>query len=381
MRLPRLHRPRPVTWLALALALLAAFFAVEPQAAFAQPPSPSILSPESPNAEAISDLFMFVLWFAIGVFILVEGLIIYSVVRFRNKGGDEHVPVQVYGNTKLEIAWTVVPALLAITILVLSLQAMPKIYDIPGDTVAAAAADVGVCYVGNLSVDEVTRAAGTDLLVVKVTGHQWWWEFEYPQYGFRTATQLVAPEGRVVKLEMTASDVIHAWWVPELGPQFNVTPGYVMESWFQVNKQRTFQGQCAMHCGEAHAYMPMEVNVVSQAAFERWLDNERQPRLEPATELAKQGEALFVSKACASCHAISGYPEDKAVARRAPDLTHYGSRSYLSAFLPNTHDNLVHWLRNPEELKPGNKMAVTIRPGFVSEAEAQALAAYLMSLK
>jgi len=381
MRLPRLHRPRPVTWLALALALLAAIFVVEPQAAFAQPPSPSILTPESANAEAISDLFMFVLWFAIGVFILVEGLIIYSVVRFRNRGDKEFVPVQVYGNTKLEIAWTVVPALLAITILVLSLQAMPKIYDIPGDTVAAAAADVGVCYVGNLSVDEVTRAAGTDLLVVKVTGHQWWWEFEYPQYGFHTATQLVAPAGRVVKLELTADDVIHSWWVPELGPQFNVTPGYIMESWFQVNKERTFQGQCAMHCGEAHAYMPMEVNVVSQADFERWVENERKPRLEPTSELAMKGEALFATKACVSCHAISGYPDNKAVARRAPDLTHFGSRSYLSAYLPNTHDNLVHWLINPEELKPGNRMAGTIRPGFVSQAEAEALSAYLMSLK
>lgn len=380
MRLPRLHRPRPVVWLAIALVLLAVFVVVQPRAVFAQPPSP--LTPASENADVIAQLFTFVMWLAIGVFVLVEGLIIYSVVRFRRQAATTtEEPVQVYGNTQLEIAWTVVPALLVATIMALSLQAMPTIYNVPGDTAAAASADVAVCYVGSLSTDEVVRAAGTDLIVVKVIGHQWWWEFQYPQFGFSTATQLVAPVGRVVKLEMTGADVIHGWWVPELGPQFNVTPGYTYESWFQATRPRTYQGQCSMHCGTSHAYMPMEVVALPQADFDRWAEGQRQPADPPATELAKQGETLFASKACITCHAIEGYPGGKAVAVRGPNLTHFGSRSYVGAYLPNTRENLAHWLRNSAEVKPGNIMATVIRPGFLNEAEVAALTEYLENLK
>jgi cytochrome c oxidase subunit 2 len=127
--------------------------------------------------------------------------------------------------------------------------------------------------------------------------------------------------------------------------------------------------------------MPMEVVALPQADFDRWVDQERQPRAEPATALAKQGEQLFATKACITCHAISGYPDNKAVAVRGPNLTHFGSRSYVGAYLPNTRENLAHWLRNSPEIKPGNIMATVIKPGFLNEAEIAALTEYLENLK
>ena len=196
MRLPRLHRPRSVVWLAIAIVALAVLVVVQPGAVFAQPPQPpevpSILSPKSQSTEIIAQLFTFITWLAVGVFVLVEGLIVYSVVRFRRKPGDTSEPVQVYGNTQLEIAWTVVPAMLVAVILALSLQAMPTIYNVPGSTVASAT-DIGVCYVGSLSTDQAVQAAGTDIVEVKVVGHQWWWEFEYPQYGIKRLLRLLLP--------------------------------------------------------------------------------------------------------------------------------------------------------------------------------------------
>jgi cytochrome c oxidase subunit 2 len=284
--------------------------------------------------------------------------------------------VQVYGNVQLEVAWTVIPALLVASILVLSLQVMPEIYSVPGESVASAA-DIGVCYVGNLTTDQAVAAAGSDLLVVKVVGKQWFWEFEYPQYGFRTATQLVAPAGRVVKLDLTAADVMHAWWIPELGPQFNVTPGYSMTSWFNAEKPRVYEGQCSMFCGDAHPYMPMQVVALPASEFDQWAEAQRLPRAEPATALATQGEALFAARGCIGCHAINGYPENKAVAQVGPNLTHFGSRTRVAAFLESTPQNISRWLRNPQEVKPGAKMPnLNLQPDEIA-----ALTAYLQSLK
>ena len=182
-------------------------------------------------------------------------------------------------------------------------------------------------------------------------------------------------------MDLTGLDVIHAWWIPELGPQFNVTPGYTFQSWFQAEEPRTYQGQCAYLCGAAHPYMSAEVVALKQSDFDAWVQAQRQPRAEPATALAQQGEQLFVTKACSTCHAIQGYPGNKAVALRGPNLTHFGSRTRIAAFWENNHQNLVHWLQNPDDLKPGNIMATVVKPGYLKAGEIAALAEYLENLK
>jgi cytochrome c oxidase subunit 2 len=351
MRLPRLPRLPRVVWLAAGIVLLGVVVLVRPDAAFAQPPGPdvpSILSPFAPASEQIAQLFTFVLWLAVGIFVLVEGLIIYSVVKFRAQPNDG-TPVQIYGNVQLEVAWTVIPALLVLTILILSLQVMPTLYDVPGETAPTASADIGVCYTNNLTSDQVAQVAGNDLLVVNVIGHQWWWEYQYPQYGFTTATQLVVPSNEV--------------------------------RWFQASRPRTYEGQCSMFCGDSHPYMPMQVVAISPADFDRWANEQRQPAPPPANALIERGENLFLAKGCVGCHAINGYPENKAQGNRGPNLTHFGSRGKVAAYLDNTPANVAHWLRSGDEIKPGNLMSRVIKPGLLKEDEIAALVAYLEHLK
>lgn len=384
MRLPRLpHLPR-IVWPAAAIVLLALVVLVRPDVALAQPQPPldvpSVLTPNAPAAAQIAQLFTFVLWLAVGIFVLVEALIIYSVVKFRAQPSDG-TPVQIYGNVQLEVAWTVIPALLVLTILILSLQVMPSLYNVPGETSATASADIGVCYTNNLSSDQAEQAAGNDLIVVNVIGRQWWWEYQYPQYGFSSATQLVVPATKVVKMVMSSTDVIHAWWIPELGPQYNVTPGYNEVRWFQAERPRVYEGQCSMFCGDAHPYMPMQVVALSPADFDRWANEQRQPAEPPANALIQRGEQLILSKGCVGCHAIAGYPENKAQGNRGPNLTHFASRDKVAAYLDNNPENLAHWLRNGDEVKPGNLMSRVIKPGFLREDEIAALIAYLEHLK
>ena len=383
MRPPRLPRLPHIVWPAAAIVLLALVVLLRPNAVFAQPPGPdvpAVLTPNSPAANQIAQLFTFVLYLAIGIFALVEGLIVYSVVKYRARPNDG-VPVQVYGNVQLEVAWTVIPALLVLTILILSLQVMPSLYNVPGDTTPTASADIGVCYTNGLSSDQATLAAGNDIVVVNVVGHQWWWEYQYPQYGFSTGTQLVVPATKVVKMVMSSLDVIHAWWIPELGPQYNVTPGYNEVRWFQAEKPRTYEGQCSMFCGDSHPYMPMQVIALSPADFDRWANEQRQPADPPANSLRSRGETLFLAKGCVGCHAINGYPGNKAQGNKGPNLTHFGSRGKVAAYLDNTPDNLTAWLHNGEDIKPGNLMSRVIKPGLLKPDEIAALVAYLENLK
>ena len=384
MRPPRLPRVPHVVWPAAAIVLLALVVLLRPDAAFAQPPKPldvpSVLTPNAPAADQIAQLFTFVLWLAVGIFALVEGLIIYSVVKFRAKPNDG-VPVQVYGNVQLEVAWTVIPALLVLTILILSLQVMPSLYNVPGDTTPTASNDIGVCYTNGLTSDQAEQAAGNDLIVVDVIGHQWWWEYRYPQYGFSTGTQLVVPATKVVKMVMSSQDVIHAWWIPELGPQYNVTPGYNEVRWFQAEKPRTYEGQCSMFCGDSHPYMPMQVVALAPGDFDKWANEQRQPSDPPSNALVQRGEGLFLAKGCVGCHAIAGYPGNKAVGNKGPNLTHFGSRGKVAAYLDNTPANVTAWLHNGDDVKPGNLMSRVIKPGLLAPDEIAALVAYLEHLK
>ncbi len=307
--------------------------------------SPSILAPVSPKGRAEADLFWFILLITAGVFVLVETLLLYAVVRFRARD-PQAIPPQIHGNNALEISWTTATAL-----------GLAVIFAMTWRTMAA------------------TSAPQVDALPVKVIGHQWWWEFQYPTLGITTANELVIPVGRPVRMIVTSADVIHSFWVPQLGGKMDAIPGRENVLWLQSDVEGIYHGQCAELCGISHANMRLRVRVVSDAEFQRWVEAQRVPAAQPADPLAQRGYQIFLSKACVGCHTIEGTPAKGNV---GPNLTHVGSRTTIAAgLLENTPENLALWLDNPPAVKPGSLMP---RLGLTSE-EIQALVAYLSSLK
>jgi cytochrome c oxidase subunit II len=216
-------------------------------------------------------------------------------------------------------------------------------------------------------------------ITVEVTGHQWWWEIAYeegvPSQRVLTANEIHIPVGRPVVFKVTSRDVIHSFWVPNLHGKRDLIPGYTTAIWTQVTRPGTFRGQCAEFCGLQHAHMALEVIAEPEDAFNRWLDARRAPANKPAGKLEQEGQAIFMSTRCASCHTIRGSDANGQV---APDLTHFGSRGSIGAgTLPNKPVNLEAWMRDPQAFKPGNQMP----PNPLSADDLHALAAYLGSLR
>jgi cytochrome c oxidase subunit II len=329
-----------------ALALLAAV------PVFAQdgtPPKPSALDPAGPNSAVIANLFNVVLIIAAVVFVVVEGLILFSAFRFRRRAKDASEPTQVHGNTKAEIAWTILPAMIVVTLFVLALQ-------------------------GQQSLD-AKPAAAAEQMTVKVIGHQFWWEYQYPDLGITTATDLVIPTGKVVNLELSSVDVIHSFWVPQLNGKTDAFPNHINYTWIQANTPGTYLGQCAELCGASHANMRVAVVAKTPEEFDQWVKDQQAGPVEPTETLAQQGQLVFSAGPCIGCHTITG---TAANGKTGPNLTHVGSRTSIAGgMLTNTEGNLRRWLTNPPAVKPGS-----IMPNLnLTKTEIDALTAYLQSLK
>ncbi|CAN5244767.1 cytochrome c oxidase subunit II [soil metagenome] len=309
------------------------------------------LDPAGPVAEAQDRLWDLVFPIAVAVFVLVQGLIIVAMVRFRRRPGDDDVPRQVEGNTRLEIVWTAIPAV------ILAAIAVPMITTLFG------LAD---------------RPEGA--MDVTVVGKQYWWEFEYPDSGVVTATELHIPTDTPVWITLDGTgpdaDVIHSFWVPRLAGKTDYTPGDTQTMWLQADRPGTYSGQCAEFCGLSHANMKFTVIAQEPDDFERWLAEQRQPAQPVAGGPATEGERLFSSQQCVACHVIDGY--EGADQRVGPDLTHFASRaSFAGGMFPTTTENLRRWLRNPPAVKPGSQM-----PDLnLSGSQVDALVAYLQTLE
>jgi cytochrome c oxidase subunit 2 len=310
----------------------------------ADPRSP--FAPVSPEGAAISRLFIGLLIVAALIFVFVEGMILFMAARFRAPVGRSTDPPLRTGGSRLEIAWTISPAILLAGVFVLM---MPSFLNLP-------------------------TPHDPDLRVV-ATGHQFWWEFRYPDLGVVTANELHIPLGTDVRVDLGSADVIHRFWVPQLNGKQDLIPGKTNSVALYTDQAGTYLGQCAEFCGLQHAWMLLRVIAEPKADFDAWVAAQRQPPAAPATALAQQGAQVFQSQTCINCHAIQG---TGATADIGPDLTHVGSRSTLAAgALTNTPENLTRWLTNPQAIKPGAKM-----PAFgLSQADFAALAAYLEGLK
>lgn len=307
----------------------------------------STFSELTPQARAITDLAWTTIWILTVIFLVVFGSIGYILVRFRERPGQP-MPRPNHGNTKLEITWTVIPFLIVVFLSVLNVQVMNESNPMP---------------------------ASTQEPDLRVIGHQWWWEVRYPN-GIVSANEIHLPAGKKNLVRMWSQDVIHDFWVPELGPKMDVVPGddnadHATHVYLEPLVPGIYEGVCAEFCGNSHAWMRFQVIVHTPEEYEAWVQAEAAKPAAPASAQAQEGERLFQQMACLSCHAsggLEGRPD------YAPDLTNVSRRAKLGAgVLTNSPENLRAWLKDPQTYKPGCYM-----PDFnLTDQQLDALVAYL----
>jgi cytochrome c oxidase subunit 2 len=267
---------RPALFVLLVLALL-----VPAGAALAGNGGFTPVEPESPNAEAIVDSFWWVAIFTGAIFLLVQGSLVWFIVRYRRgRRPREEDGAQVHGNTNLELAWTFAPVLILVAIGSFVFYKLPEIRDVPS-----------------------ASAARGEPIDVTVKGYQFYWQFTYPN-GVIAMDRMRAPVDRNVRLDITAPDfeVIHSWWIPALGGKFDAIPGETIESWFRAESEGVYRGQCAEFCGIQHAAMTAEVEALPAAEFDEWLESEAEAQADGSSDL---GEQTFAA-ACSKCHGLAG---------------------------------------------------------------------------
>jgi cytochrome c oxidase subunit 2 len=308
----------------------------------------STLHPTADFGERIDALYRTIFWWAVGVFVVVEAALLFVILRYRERPGSAE-PRHVHGSTLLEIAWTLAPAVVLVFI------AVPTIR----------------------TIFQTDGTAPEGALEVEVIGHQWWWEFRYPEYGITTANEMHVPQGRPVALSMTSADVIHSFWVPKMGGKRDVLPRRTTRLAFTPDSVGDFSGQCAEFCGASHANMRLRVMVDGEGDFAAWVTRQQSLPVvsESLTGLARQGAELFANpaKLCFGCHIVEGISPGVL----GPNLTHVGGRTTIaSGILPNTTEGLTRWIRDPIGEKPGSLMPQVP----LTEDEIAALVAYLQSL-
>jgi cytochrome c oxidase, subunit II len=222
-------------------------------------------------------------------------------------------------------------------------------------------------------------------LVVKVTGYQWWWKFEYPELGITTANELHIPTDRRVVLQLDSADVLHSFWVPRLAGKRDMIPNQDNQLHFTATEPGEYYGQCAELCLGAHAYMKFRVIATPESEFEAWASSFDIEGLQTvqADPQVQQGYQLFAQKGCTTCHTIDGYRADTHVGTpEFPNLTNFGLRTTVAAAIAtNDAENLEAWLRDPQAMKPGNYMpALWQADDPDADEEIAAIAAYLLSL-
>jgi cytochrome c oxidase subunit 2 len=265
------------------------------------------------------------------------------LTRFRARPGDTTEPPQIHGNRRLELIWTLTPSLVLAVMFVLVIQTMR-------------------------TVDAEQPGAQP----IRVIGHQWWWEYQYPDQQVIAANELYVPVGMPVQVSLESVDVIHSFHVPRFGWMQDTVPGKTNTMSIFVNQPGVFDGACNQYCGLQHAWMRVRVVAEPADQFTTWLEQQRQP----VTSTGSQGEQVFLRNTCTACHTIRGLV---GTAHIGPDLTHLGSRATLGAGVAdNTPANLRTWIRNAQSIKPG-----VLMPAFqnISPDDLNALADYLEGLK
>jgi cytochrome c oxidase subunit II len=304
----------------------------------------SVVHPVGPAARAIDELW-WVMFFLLSAVFMITLLLLGLALALPRRAGREEAPG---GNTRfVVISGIAIPAVILAGMLIYSLQ-----------------------------TTRALEARETDF-TIRVIGHRWWWEVHYPDHGILTANEIVMPAGVPVRFELFAQDVIHSFWIPNLGGKLDMLPEKWTSYWLKADRPGMLRGQCAEYCGLQHALMAFTVEVLDPTAFAAWVAHRRGPAPEPATpELRRGRDAFFHPDAgCYTCHIVRG---TSATGTLGPDLTHMGSRPTLGAgTVPLTRGALRQWIVDPHVIKPGNRMPPTV----MDPEDLDALVEYLMSLR
>ncbi|HJU72260.1 MAG TPA: cytochrome c oxidase subunit II [Gemmatimonadaceae bacterium] len=389
------------------------------------------------NRESTSLWNTLLIWGTI-VFVIVEAILVYTIWKYRRRPGpyqpDERM---LHGNTTLEIAWTILPAV------ILAIIAVPTVR----------------------AIFRTQAEAPATALKIDVIGHQWWWEFRYPDYGFTTANEVYIPIGRPVNFSLRTVDVIHSSWIPQLGGKRDLVSNRTNYLWFTPDSAdyTVYNGSCNEYCGASHANMRFRAFTLPPEEFERWVAHQRQPAAiqAPATPApttpasapaaatapnqqvaprdtqatpalpqpvaaayefprervpqhampntpvppdltfpdglvgdAERGRQIYSRSACIGCHKINGNPMSMGVT--GPDLTHVGSRLTIgSGLFPNDTRHMALWIKNARKMKPLQFSSmptlgkgeydpiskIVINQGGLSDQEIADIVAYLQALK
>lgn len=316
--------------------------------------STSIFAPAATPANSIFHLSMLVLSITAAIFLVVGGLLLYVVIRYRHRKGDPNAnqePPQIYGSTQIELSWTVIPILIVVMLFLATARII-------------------------LATQDAPRPA--DSLDVTVIGHQFWWEFRYPKLGIVTANELHIPVSdpkhpTPTYLSLSSADTDHSFWVPRLAGKTDLIPNRVNSMWIDPQEPGLYLGQCAQYCGTQHAKMLLRVYADTPDQFAAWVAHQQKPAVEDPT--VAEGRDIFQHNACISCHTVAG---TVATGRFGPDLTHLASRDTIaSGSVPNNAANIRAFVEDPAHFKPG----VLMPPMHLKDHDLDAVTAYLMSLK
>lgn len=348
------RRPRAFAALAVGLSLLAT------AGAWANAPRDT-LSPAGDGAEVAAWFFWLYMILDTIIFVIVAAGFFYAIVRFRKRPGDDDRPnLDLHGNAKLELIWTIIPTIVIVVL---------------------AAITIGGVFQLAAPPDREQK-----LIEIDVIGKQWWWEYDYKAEGITAANEMHIEEETQVLLNLTSADVMHAFWVPRVAGKRDATPGRTYPLTFKAfatgGRVEEFVGQCAELCGASHALMGIKLFVHPKEgpeSYANWVKTQQQPAREPTSELEQRGRTLFKTKGCVACHSVKGVAELATRSRTTgPDLTHMGARTtILGNTLPTSVDNVARWIENPQQVKEGALM-----PDLnLSHGDATAIATYLVSLK
>ena len=304
------------------------------------------------SADPLIGLAVLIGAIALAIFVGVSGAIVVFTLRFRDRGAAAGPPAevpQIHGDQRLEILWTAAPLAVLAVVFVASLVTLGQV----GRTATFGSAEPPV--------------------VIRAIGHQWWFEFAYAD-GWSVPNEVHIPVGAPVEFRVTAQDVLHDLWIPELGVKTDLVPGRENVIRVYTGRAGTYDGVCAEFCGLEHAWMRFRVVAEPRAAYDRWVAGQAAARATPAASAA-EGERVFLANVCVSCHAVRG---TSASATIGPELTHLASRARLAGgVLPNDPAALRSWLEDPQRYKPGAFMPqVKLAP-----SDLDALVAYLAALR
>jgi cytochrome c oxidase subunit 2 len=312
----------------------------------------NIFKPLSEPAQEVKEVSLLVIAICAAIFVIVAGMLIYTIIRFRQRAGDEaSEPPQIYGSNQIELAWTVLPLLIVFVLILVTSRTIADIQN---------------------------RKAAPGALHATVIGHQWWWEIRYPELGIATANELHVPAStgdsrQPTFLKLESADVAHSFWVPQLAGKTDLIPGRQNLMWIEPTQPGTYLGNCAEYCGIQHARMLIRVIVHPPGEFERWVAQQRQAVADVVS--AQPDGKVFFANSCVNCHTIQG---TSAKGVFGPDLTHLMSRETLaSGAIRNTPEMLRAWVRDPQKLKAGCLM-----PNMqMTDTEVDQVVSYLQTLK